>query len=385
MFIPWIVMRRYWFCLLTVMMLFLSVSVHAVVVSGLYSVQVPVDSQAASLRNPAVLHAFKTVLVKVSGNSAVLNNSAVQAAFAQSSDYLQDYSYQKPSDDDQTVPASLLQVNFSDSAINQLLQSNGFTIWPANRPETLVWLVVKDQNQETFVRDGDNSVPAIGVLQKAFDARGLPIMFPVMDLSDTLQVTATDVTALNPATILNASERYQPDAILLVYLDMQNASQIAAHWQLIVGQTKQRWETDGADVNSVIQNGVDDIADALANQFTVTAGTDQQQQQLTLVINQLSGLSDYANLMQYLNQLSGVQKVEMLNLTPNSATFSIIITGALGTFQQIVRLDGKLKFVSADESNETLTYDYQDSGSRIQDSGAGIQDVGSGIQGVGLH
>lgn len=350
-------MRRYRFGILTGMLLLLGVSAQAVVVPDLYSAQVPVNSQAASVRSSAVLKAFKTVLVKVSGDSSVLENAAIKAEFTKASNYLQDYSYQKPSGDDQASSSLLFQANFSDSAINQLLKSNGLTIWQSNRPLTLIWMVVEDQQGQTLVHDSESQLPAVQLLEQALQLRGLPNSFPLMDLSDTLQVTASDVTALDPQTIINASTRYTPDAILLLYVDLRTPTAPTAHWQLVLGQSKMRWETDGQDLSNVIQTGVDDIADALASHFTAVP-TQQAAVDLTLIVNQLAGVSSYAELMDYLNGLSGVQSVSLLSLTPDSAKFKVSVKSSLATFEQMVKLDGRLELVSQDETTNISVYNY---------------------------
>lgn len=339
---------------------FLSVSlINAEGVPHLYSAQIPIASQVEALRAPAILQAFLTALVKVSGNSKAATNPKIIIEEKNAQNYVNEYSYiQAPAGADQPL---LLKVNFNQGAINQLLSENNFAIWQENRPVTLVWMVVNDAKDQHFIHD-ESQQPIALYFKQAMSARGLPIIFPMLDLSDSLQVQATDVTALNSEAILKASARYSPDAILLVYIEVQQVDQISGHWELLIQGQKMRWETDGSDLASVMQAGVDDVTDALASRYTVVPNS-HESSQFTLIVSQLSGVDDYAHLTHYLNHLPGVTNLQVLNVTPEQAKFSVSINSSIETFKQIISLGGRLKAMTDEGqpvfSGEDQTLEYQ--------------------------
>ena len=335
-------------------------STYATVVPDLYSASVPVTSQTDAVRNKAITQALQAVFVKVSGNSKIISVSQIASVIKNAQNYLIDYSYVQATDGS-TAPL-MLQVNFNESAIKQALKSAGQSIWQANRPLTLVWMVVKDANTQYFVHE-DSVQPIATLFKQDMMARGLPVVFPIFDLSDTLQVHASDVTSLNPSAIIKASTRYAPEAVLLVYIDATNASQISGHWQLLIQNQKMRWETDGNNIQTILQTGVNDVTDALANRYAVSESI-AISNQLTLVVSNLLGISDYAHVMNYLNGVGSVTNLQSSNITPDQATFNLTIKGSVAAFLQTLHLDGQLKPVvnapvqNTEDQVKTLEYQY---------------------------
>ena len=62
-------------------------------VTGLYQTKVPVASQSQDLRTHALQQALTKIFIKVSGNSSVVNTSAIQSAIANPENYLLAYRY----------------------------------------------------------------------------------------------------------------------------------------------------------------------------------------------------------------------------------------------------------------------------------------------------
>ncbi len=333
---------------------------NAAVVSDLYSASVPVISQTDAVRNQAITKALQSVLVKVSGNSKVISVPQISSVLQSAQNYVHEYSYVQA--DEGSTPPLMLQVNFNENSIKQILKTAGQPIWQANRPLTLIWMVVKDANSEYFVHE-DSTQPIAALLKQAMADRGLPLIFPIFDLSDTLQVKVNDVMSLNPSAIFKASSRYSPDAILLIYIDATNTSQISGRWQLLIQGQKMRWETDGADLAGVLQTGVNDVADALSNRYAVSEST-ATSGQLTLIVSNLLGVSDYAHVMDYLNGVASVANLQSSNITPDQATFNLTIKGEVSSFLQTLRLDGQLKSVvnttvqNTEGQAQTLEYQY---------------------------
>ena len=87
-----------------------------------------------------------------------------------------------------------------------------------------------------------------------------------------------------------------------------------------------------------MQTGVDDVTDALVSRYA--AATDQNStNQLLLNVTNLSGISDYAHVMSYLNNLTSVQNVQVLNVAPTEANFKLTITGSIAV-SATLHLDG---------------------------------------------
>ena len=89
--------------------------------AGLYTGAAPVNSQSDADRAGALRTALGQVLIKLSGDSAVLNRPDVAKAIGRADRYMQQYSYQPNMSADPAQPRLLLVVQFDRSSIDALL------------------------------------------------------------------------------------------------------------------------------------------------------------------------------------------------------------------------------------------------------------------------
>ena len=81
-------MFKYFISLFIVVFLFTSPSGAALEVNDLYQAKIPVDSQASKQRNIAIKKALQAVVLKVGGQSDVLNNKIIRQAVSKATSYL---------------------------------------------------------------------------------------------------------------------------------------------------------------------------------------------------------------------------------------------------------------------------------------------------------
>ncbi len=287
---------RCFLVLLFTLSMFWSCTGVAVMSMPLYSVKVPVQTMLAKERNDALPNALKTVLVRVSGDSQIDQNSQIADMLNNPNQYVSEYSYQK-ADLGMSIPWVLV-VNFTPSAINQTLTQQKFSIWSKERPLMLVWLAIKDSKGTTLMA-GDSKVDAMSLIQHDADWRGLPIVFPLLDFMDKHRVSANDVWTSSVDKIKKASARYNPDEILITTIDETNATAIAAHWLLLSQDQQMHWETDGNQLSGVIAAGINNVADALAQQFVGThdSAAPETAQAVQVVVMNLHDVGYYAKVM----------------------------------------------------------------------------------------
>jgi uncharacterized protein len=326
------------------------ITASAVVVTSLYSVQQDVNSKSLKDRNRALVRAMRKVLIKVSGNAKVIKQHDIANTVYSASSYVQEYSYQKITDKEKA--RLTIQVNFSPDAINQLLMKAKQPLWPKDRPLTLIWLVVRDAEGLHFVSSSVDAGDSIyDLLQQDADNRGLPILFPILDLVDLQQVSAEVVGAPFVSIIQQASQRYAPDNILIIKVDATDKKAISSHWTLVLNNEQLSWDTNGSSIDKIIQSGVYDVADAMATRFAAVENPSAQNE-VKLIVTGLNSLDDYAKISQYLNGLPGVKNVQVLNISPDKLDFSLILTSSLVSLQQNIGLGSMLKPNESDEIND---------------------------------
>ena len=106
---------------------------RAVEVTSLYSAEVPLDSSARDPRPVAYRDALEAVLLRVSGSDLANDPERVDLLFPNPASYVVQF---QPGEED------TLWVTFDGNAIEEVLRSNGQTVWGRERPLTLVWLAV---------------------------------------------------------------------------------------------------------------------------------------------------------------------------------------------------------------------------------------------------
>ncbi len=101
-------------CLFLLLSVWLAAQAHA---AGLYTGEVPVNSQSEGDRNEALKAALAQVFTKVGGDTSILTRPDIGKAVAGASRYVQQYQYTQ----DPTTGHMLLSAQFDRDAIDQLL------------------------------------------------------------------------------------------------------------------------------------------------------------------------------------------------------------------------------------------------------------------------
>ncbi|MBT5230139.1 MAG: DUF2066 domain-containing protein, partial [Methylococcales bacterium] len=183
----------------------LSVSpVFADKVPELYQAAVGVIDQQSGSRANAIQKAFKQVLIRASGTTVIQS-----ALLKPAQEYVEQYRYQvNPS----LPEEKQLWVKFDALMVKQYLQDNGLQQWSDLRPSTLIWLAVDEDGQRSLVNQGLYT----DVLVQSGTERGLPFLFPIMDLEDQTKVLFADVWGDFEETVKQGSVRYDADAVVVV-------------------------------------------------------------------------------------------------------------------------------------------------------------------------
>ena len=178
----------------------------------LFDAEVAVPNQTSGVRTRATGEALKEVLVRVAGQEAVLQTAPAKQMLKEPDALVQQYRYfNEPGSE---PPLLKLWVRFDGEAIRRALQQQGVTYWGAERPDTLVWLAVEDRGKR-YVVSADDGTDVQRQIALAAKQRGLPIVFPLMDLEDQSQVRFSDIWGGFFENVMTASKRYNPQAVLV--------------------------------------------------------------------------------------------------------------------------------------------------------------------------
>jgi uncharacterized protein len=316
---------------------------RAVTLSTLYQVRLPVHSQVVWRRLKMMPDAMRQVLVKVSGNPQILSNNDIQSALNQAPDYVRQFSYLNNPDKDPKKPY-LVQFSFDGVAIRKLLQAAGQPIWGSNRPLVVAWIEV-NQGQSHELIGSDSSSPVTADINGLSQYLGVPLVLPMLDLSDIQSVGTESPLSAQWPNIQAASQRYLPDAILIGDVDATDPKAVSARWQLNNGGDIAQWQTQGSSVKDAVDQGITTLTQNLAKQYAVVENMSQQQTVQIQMVG-IKTIAQFAKASRYLNSLVGVKHVDVGVVSADQVIYNLALVGQLPSLLNEIRLGKQLVPVS---------------------------------------
>ncbi len=343
-------------CILLVGCLWVAAA-QSILITDLYETNVTVASRSAEERQQALASALQQVLTKVSGSSVPATHSQLRSAMESPENYVKLFQYQEMMSAGARDKTLQLVVQFQSDAVNALANRMKLSIWPANRPLTRMWLAMEGPNQPKHLLGTETDPELMDQLQALAKTWGIPLVIPVLDLSEVSQITVTEVWEQSPEVVQQASVRYGSDALLMGRLSNMGNNTWKATWKLIVNQEADSWETQASDFSSMLQTGLQGLAErlgprfAMQNQRTTSEG-------LLIEVLALSEYQQYLQVMRYLQQLPQVRAVRVAKLSGDTCTVWVLPTGDVPAFKQALALDRHLVPVNTGPTESVLRYRF---------------------------
>ncbi len=324
----------------------LSMFANAVVVSDLYQVQVEVVDQSQNSRTEALNEALQQVLVKVSGNTATLLNEAIQTETRLPESYVRSYSYTHNPINNQLE----LKVLFAQNLIDGLLRKTENPIWGRSRPLVLVWQGV-EENLKRFVINSEQNAWHYE-FEKAMNERGIPIIWPSLDLEDQIALPLANLWGLFRDDISTASERYLTDA----YMAGRLTQTADGMWQYsgFFRSVQAPLILNALDESkqAVLRSVANQVANFLAEHYAVQSNTESSGQLLD--ITNVNNFQEYQNLLNYLQAHSVIKEVKVLLIKQNLLSLELILTSSWEQTWSTLALDHRLL-----ATDQPQTYQWQ--------------------------
>ncbi|MDX2322324.1 MAG: DUF2066 domain-containing protein [Moritella sp.] len=331
-------MKRLFPILLSLLSL-LPLTTRAVEVEQLYSASIMAVGNQSNRDLQKV--AFAQVLVKVSGNANIAADPVIRKALINAREYLVKQAEERIDGE------RYLQASFNDKKINRLLRSSEFGVWGQNRPQQIVWLVV-DEDFNRSVRgetDGDYA-KFIDAIKTQANQRAIPVLFPVMDLDDQLQVSSSDLWGQFTDPVELASTRYAADNYIIAKIIKQN-DDYKLTWSMYgrsnSNQPFEIWlngEGQGqlAKIGTALTNS---LANHLAERYSVKASGNNEV--VFLNVDAVNGITDYAKLIEMFSELSAVAQVELEAVAGSRMQLKLVLLGTQQDLLTELSLDQRIK------------------------------------------
>ena len=313
--------------LFAVLLISMSVTytVKSVELTDLYLVKWPVNDQNKTTRWKASLAGFKQVLIRKSGSKEILRDDGVQKAYRKITNYLQRFEY-IPQDDSDAEYRYSISLYFEPRLIDAIIRDAKLPLWGANRPLTVLWLAIEDNNQRQIV-SAASSNEILPVIESNAVRRGLPLITPLMDLEDELAVTTSDVWGRFASSIVQASQRYFSDSLLIGRLQL-----IGENWKgqfTYVNQNQEvAFEASKPTQEEVIAEMTDKLAELLCDKYCVVEEVGENNEAI-LYLSGISSFAEFKAAEKYLEGLSALRKLSLVAINQGSLELRIALLGNL--------------------------------------------------------
>jgi len=358
-------MLKHLFFISILFVLLLPFKVNSLEVKDLYQARVSVESQASTHRQKAIKEALRAVMVKVGGETTVLTNKILKNAVKKSNNYITQYRYTRKNGQ------LYLVANFNEDKINQLFQQANLAIWGSLRPQVLLWLIDEQGLSRTIM---SNSMPSnLPILVNDFSSqRGLPVVMPLMDLTDATQVNLSDLWGRFEQPIYQASERYFAEAIVVMRLsdssllivdeltepssseeveentdscgllcvDEKPTPQYVLDWVLFSQNQRFTQVYQGEDREVLTTQALSDITELIYQKYALSATSDNE---YIIEVANVDSLKVYTELFDFLSNLSAVKSVTLLNAKGATRQFKLKLLGSESALLASLKLNKQLK------------------------------------------
>lgn len=302
--------------------IFAAIPASAAVVSNLYQATVPASGRGDAARNAAFATALRMVAVRASGLRDA-GERLSPATVADARRYVQRFG---------DNPDGTLQVGFDGDSIDRILAQNDLPVWGRERPLTLVWLSIEDAaGQQSWVGP-DVVLPETRVIQQVAALRGLPLVWPVMDMEDRLLAGALGNDEQEATRLAALASRYRADGILVGRARRAATGELTVRWSLHFGETTNA--TSGS-----LAEGVQFAADHLSRVFAAAAGSVQD---VLVDVTAIDSLQAYAETLNYLEGMTLVRSAAVDHVSGDTVRFRLQVRGDAGLLARAIGLGSRL-------------------------------------------
>ena len=353
-------MFRFYFIIIILVLLLPSPISLALEVNDLYQANVVVDTQDRIQREQAIKEALQGVFLKVGGKKSVLSHEVLKKAQQMASRYVSQYRYQR-------IDSQLsLIVSFNEEKVNQLFKEANLPLWGSLRPQVLLWLIDEQGANRSIVGSSADSIIPTSVNEFSTQ-RGLPIVMPLMDLTDSTQVVLSDFWGYFPEQIQQASLRYFADTIVVMRVSdsslvdvNENTVQSNAlddvscgllceqqelvipkvlDWRVFTQGTLYTKKYQGVDKISLIDQGLSDITELIYHSYALLASAESD---FVIEVNNVTSLTSDTQLFDFLKALSAVNAVTLISAQGDVRQYKLDLIGSKASFLASLKLNDKL-------------------------------------------
>ncbi|ABZ76892.1 conserved hypothetical protein [Shewanella halifaxensis HAW-EB4] len=323
---------------------------------------VSIASRTTALRSQGIKQAFEEVILKNSGTQSALLNETIKKQLGNASSLMTQYGY---FEDDGKL---FLKVNFDHKHIISLLREAGLPVWGKQRPLTLVWLVINDNGQREIINDASRD-PSRQVFNQESATRGAPLLFPLMDLDDSMKVGVNDIRGNFTDNVADASLRYQSNYFIMATIEPQGSVyryQMSLYPREKSAQSLQLTSvinTSGetATIDEAVAAIVAATSEYYVGQYAIADSGEQKTTKLSFA--DVTDMKQLVAIERYLDQLSAIKSASIGRIEGQTIEFNLSLFGNEADLHRLMALDPRIETVT---TNSQQNLDYSAIGTQVE-------------------
>lgn len=312
---------------------------------NLYSGEILVPEQSASERRQAIPAALIQVLQKQSGQRELPLHPALDAALLNAQRIMVSFHYRnrKRTEPDGTQSNELwLVARFLPQAVDQIVRELELPRWRPERQPVTIWIVVDDGL-------GRRLMPveyayAWDAMTDVANFRGLAISWPELDEETTGQV---DLQLLWGGYMDGLVALISNDEAVIVAARREGPSW-NVRWIYTNGEETSSWRIRDQELSFALVDGLHQLTNLIAARDAI-APSAQGNWQFELFVNGLLDADDYARCLAYLQGLSVVDEVNIVEVRPGEVRFVLELNALPQYLEREIEKDAILVAGPADE------------------------------------
>jgi hypothetical protein len=304
---------------------------QAVQVSDLFTVQIPVENRERDQRLEAIKQGMEQVLVRVTGDGSIAQNAEVEGVIRGAAQYVQRFRYLP----EKGGEGYKLVIDYDEGRLTKNLANRGLPVWGRERPAVLSWIAISEGTNRYMISAKGQKNERETLNQAATD-RGIPMIFPVLDVEDRDKVRIGDLVGGFYDTVDEASTRYSADAVLIGRVQRQQGLWVG-RWRLREGNQSIVFESEGDSLDKALTQGVYALASYLAS-WHATQGFSDQGDAVAVHVSQVGSLADYFRVRDYLKSFDAVIDVTPGAITLSDAELNVRIRGTARDLERLILL-----------------------------------------------
>tara|TARA_R110002072_G_scaffold278758_1_gene440631 strand:+ start:31633 stop:32769 length:1137 start_codon:yes stop_codon:yes gene_type:complete len=318
-------------------LLALAGTARALPVDGLYSHEVAVSSQSEVERRRAYREALAQVIVKVTGERIWLDHPRISAAVNNADEFVAQVSYRTRGTE------ALIEVRFDREQLDELLNREDIPVWDNNRASVLLWITVQAADGRRTMLGSSSEHELLDQARLFASERAVPVLIPLLDLTDRRMVTPDKAWALDSEALRSAANRYGADSVLAARVLEAPDGQLVGLWKFLFRDNEEIFDHIEFESQTYMDLPLDNVTSRLASHFGLVRSTLDRRDQVALRVDGISDLDNHLRLVRYLESLSVVRAVSIAGLRADGVELQVQLAGTRQMLTEFISLERDLQ------------------------------------------